>query len=84
MLICIVLNGLMLEVGTVMWLFGLFDVVCSTLKLAFIAFFFFFFLLGRDFPPCRWWVFVVSERWLLVGAGLYLERAERPRWPRLC
>ncbi len=35
------LNGLMLEVGTVMWLFGLFDVACGTLKLALIDFFFF-------------------------------------------
>ncbi len=34
------LNGLMLEVGTVMWLFGLFDVVCGTLKLALIEYFF--------------------------------------------
>ncbi len=33
------LNGLMLEVGTVMWLFGLFDVACGTMKLALIDFF---------------------------------------------
>ncbi len=47
----------MLKVGTVMWLFGLFDVECGTFKLALIEFFF----LGRDFPLCWWWVSVVNE-----------------------
>ncbi len=42
MLICMMLNGLV--VGTVMWLFGLFDVECGTLKLALIDFFLFNFL----------------------------------------
>ncbi len=37
--LCIMLNGLMLEVGTVKWMLGLFDVVCDTLKLALIDFF---------------------------------------------
>ncbi len=52
MLICITLNGMMLEVGTVMWLFSLFDVVRGTWKLAFIIhffFFFFFFFAGKRF-----------------------------------
>ncbi len=42
MLICIMLNGWMLEVGIEMWLFGLFDVACGTLKLALIDFFFYY------------------------------------------
>ncbi len=43
------LNGLMFEVVTVMWLFGLFDVVCGTLKSASIDFSFCFFFAKKRF-----------------------------------
>ncbi len=57
------LNGLMLEVGTVMcmWLFGLFDVVCGTLKLAFIDFPLFFAARERFSTVLTVVFFVVNE-----------------------
>ncbi len=66
---CILLTRLMWLVGALMWLVGILDVACGTFEVSFHRLFF----AKKIFAICVSVCLVVSECWLLVGAGLYLE-----------